>query len=245
MPILRNARRELYAQGLAAGLTQLKAAIQAGYSPKALGHASTVARRKDVKARVAELLRTKGVRLAQAMARRAGDPGEVKQALAIRTNGLLDRRQSINLTRENVAIEFARMGFATMRDYLRVQADGSPVVDFSDLNDDQWAAIREVVVETYIEGRGEDAVPVKRVRFKLHDKQAALMNLARVMGWVVERQEQVVRFEEKWAQMTPEQRSEDNRQLAGEIDRLLAGVRARRQAAENEEGITDVEPDEA
>ena len=44
------------------------------------------------------------------------------------------------------------------------------------------AALSEVTVEDYVEGRGEDARQVKRVKFKLHDKQAALVALARHLG---------------------------------------------------------------
>lgn len=53
--IADNPRHERYAQGLAAGLTQLAAYEKAGYSPNA-GSASTLAKNPKIKARVTELL---------------------------------------------------------------------------------------------------------------------------------------------------------------------------------------------
>ena len=47
---------------------------------------------------------------------------------------------------------------------------------------DKAAAIREFVVDEYMDGRGEDARPVKRTRFKLADKKAALESIGRHLG---------------------------------------------------------------
>jgi hypothetical protein len=66
-----------------------------------------------------------------------------------------------------------------MQDYIRIGRDGSPVLDFENLTRDQAAALQEVTVETYMEGRGENAREVKKVRFKLADKRAALVDLGR------------------------------------------------------------------
>lgn len=66
-----------------------------------------------------------------------------------------------------------------MQDYMRIGPDGSPVLDFENLTRDQAAALQEVTVETYTEGRGKTAREVKKVRFKLADKRAALVDLGR------------------------------------------------------------------
>jgi hypothetical protein len=42
--------------------------------------------------------------------------------------------------------------------------------------------LSEVTVEDFVDGRGEDARAVKRVKFKLHDKRAALVDLGRHLG---------------------------------------------------------------
>jgi hypothetical protein len=57
-----------------------------------------------------------------------------------------------------------------MQDYMRIGPDGDPVLDFANLTRDQAAALQEVTVESYMDGGGENAREVKKVRFKLADK---------------------------------------------------------------------------
>jgi phage terminase small subunit len=85
--------------------------------------------------------------------------------------------------------ELAKLAFANMADYMRVGADGDPVLDFSKLTRDQAAALVEVTVEDYLDGRGEDARKVRRVRFKLADKRGALVDLGKHLGIFKERVE--------------------------------------------------------
>lgn len=80
---------------------------------------------------------------------------------------------------DDVLREIARMAFSNMYDYIRIQEDGSPVVDLSALNRDTAAAIQEVTVDTYMEGRGKGAREVKRLKFKLADKARNLDMLGR------------------------------------------------------------------
>ena len=54
MPVLKNARRERLAQGLAAGKTQNEAYREAGYSPHK-SNAARMAGEPDIQARVAEI----------------------------------------------------------------------------------------------------------------------------------------------------------------------------------------------
>jgi phage terminase small subunit len=85
-------------------------------------------------------------------------------------------------TADEVLAELEHIAFANMQDYMGANADGDPVLDFSELTRGQAAALREVSVETYMEGVSKDAREVKRVRFKLHDKRAALIDLAKYHG---------------------------------------------------------------
>lgn len=76
-----------------------------------------------------------------------------------------------------VLVELSKLGRANMRDFIRISGDGDPVLDFSALTREQAAAIQELTVETYMDGGGEDAREVKRVKFRLHSKPQALSEL--------------------------------------------------------------------
>ena len=76
-----------------------------------------------------------------------------------------------------------------MLDYMRVGSSGDPVLDFSNLTREQAAALTEVMVDDYLDGRGEEAREVRKVKFKLADKRAALMDIAKLFGWITERRE--------------------------------------------------------
>jgi phage terminase small subunit len=72
--------------------------------------------------------------------------------------------------------ELTRIGFANMGDYI---GPGFEMREISEMSRDQTAALAEVTVETFMDGRGEDAREVRRVKFKLADKRAALVDLGR------------------------------------------------------------------
>jgi phage terminase small subunit len=86
------------------------------------------------------------------------------------------------ITADAVVAEFAKLGFANMADYMRAQPSGDPCLDFSALTRDQAAALQDVTVEAYAEGSGDNAREVKRVRFRLADKRAALVELGKHLG---------------------------------------------------------------
>lgn len=90
--------------------------------------------------------------------------------------------EKIEITPERIARELALMGFANMDDYMTTNNAGDPVLDFSRLSRDQAAALQEVTVDTYMEGAGKDARRVKKVKFKLADKRAALVDLGKYVG---------------------------------------------------------------
>jgi hypothetical protein len=56
---------------------------------------------------------------------------------------------------------------ADMLDYLPVGSHGDPVLDFSRLMRDQTAALVEVTGEDFVDGRGENARELRRIRIKL------------------------------------------------------------------------------
>jgi phage terminase small subunit len=87
----------------------------------------------------------------------------------------------LEITAEMVAAELAKIGFANMADYITI-VGGEPAVDLSNMTRDQAAAVQEVTVEDFKDGRGEDARDVRRVKFKLSDKRAALVDLGKHLG---------------------------------------------------------------
>jgi phage terminase small subunit len=103
------------------------------------------------------------------------------------TAAMDDRARRTEITADRVLRELALIGFANMADYMRAGPSGDPVLDFSRLTREQAAALVEVTVEDFMDGRGEDARAVRRVKFKLADKRAALVDMGKHLGMFVER----------------------------------------------------------
>jgi phage terminase small subunit len=79
---------------------------------------------------------------------------------------------------QEVLAELSKLGRANMQDFIVSGADTSDVVTaLRDMNREHAAAIQELTIETYLEGRGDDAREVKSVKLKLHDKRGALSEL--------------------------------------------------------------------
>ena len=97
--------------------------------------------------------------------------------------------QASTIAATRVLEELAKLAFANMADYMRVGPGGDPVLDFSKLTRDQAAALVEVTVEDYVDGRGEDARQVRRVKFKLASKLVALELLGKHLGLFKDRVE--------------------------------------------------------
>lgn len=154
MPILKNSKHERFAQGLAKGLTATDAYAEAGYSGDR-GHASRLAANGNIKARVTEVL-----------------------------TGAASR---VEITQARVLEELGKIGFSNMLDYISVQNDGTAYVDLSALDRDKAAAIQEVIVDSYEEhdpaSSDENAKrAVKKIKFKLSDKRAALVDIGKHLG---------------------------------------------------------------
>src|SRR5258706_8279414 len=160
MSVLRNGRHEAFARAIVKGSTGRAAYGAAGY-------------------------RAKGA-VADAAASRL--LGNVKVSARIaELKGVAAQASTVEATR--VLTELAKLAFANMLDYMRVGPDGDPVLDFSKLTRDQAAALVEVTVEDYLDGRGEDARQVRRVKFKLASKLVALELLGKHLGLFKERVE--------------------------------------------------------
>jgi phage terminase small subunit len=115
------------------------------------------------------------------------------------------RSERTAVTADLVLAELAKLGFANMADYMKAGPDGEPYLDFASLTRDQAAALQEVTVETFMVA-GEDREDledqphggalrrpagreVRRVKFKLADKRAALVDIGRHLGMFKDRVE--------------------------------------------------------
>jgi phage terminase small subunit len=90
---------------------------------------------------------------------------------------------------ERILEELARIGFANMLDYVSVGQGGDANLNLTGLTRDTAAAISEIVVDTHNARDGKDTVVVRRVRFKLLDKRAALVDLGKHLGMFKDRVE--------------------------------------------------------
>lgn len=124
------------------------------------------------------------VRSAAAQASRLLKKVKVREAIARIQARHADK---LELKAENVLAELARIGFANMRDYVRTDANGDVFIDLSDLTREQAAAIQEITVEEYTDGKGPQARTVKSTKFKLADKRGALDSISKHLGFVKER----------------------------------------------------------
>jgi phage terminase small subunit len=158
MAPLKNAKHEAFARAIVEGRTNADAYGVSGYKVTPAAAAANGSR----------LL--KNAKVSTRIA-------ELKAAAAEKT--------AISAAR--VIEELAKIGFANMADYMRVGIDGDPRLHFDELSRDQAAALQEVTVDTYLEGHGDDAREVKRVKFRLADKRAALVDLGKHLGIFAER----------------------------------------------------------
>ena len=213
MPALRNPRHERFCQAYVRGGTAGNAAAsyKAAFGKDNRAQASRLQHDRNILQRVAEL---------QA------------QVSSIEARALEKAVDRLAITKEAVLAELARMGFANMLDYVRIRDDGEPMIDLSALNRDRAAAIQEVVVDSYTDGRGDDSREVKRIRFKLADKQAALVSLGKHLGMFVERQRIPAEHADKTDDQLRDELERIDRQLAElGVDGGEALDQARRPAA--------------
>jgi phage terminase small subunit len=164
MPALKDAHRERFAQLFVSGKSQAEAHRLAGFTPNRK-NAWAVRNRKDVSRRIDELDAQRASREARALERAAA---------------------RYQVTTDRVIGELARIAFANSLDYWRVDSNGDPILDLAKITRDQGGAISEIIVDEYKDGRSTDAREVKRVRIKLADKRAALVDLGRHLGLFVD-----------------------------------------------------------
>lgn len=108
---------------------------------------------------------------------------EISAAIRDRRTRLANR---YHVTADRVVAEVARLAFARMDDFMVIGADGEPILDLSGATSDQLAALQELTVEEFTDGRS-DQREVRRVKFKLAPKKDALELLMKRLGLLTEK----------------------------------------------------------
>jgi len=88
---------------------------------------------------------------------------------------------------ERVLRELEKIGFANMLDYVKVDDEGQPCLDFTDLDREKAAAIGEIITDVITNPR--DGSITRRTKFKLLDKKGALVDLGKHLGMFVDRKD--------------------------------------------------------
>lgn len=83
---------------------------------------------------------------------------------------------------DRIVEEIANIAFFNIGEFIEVTKDGQLIYDFGEATMEDFAAIGEVTVEEFVEGKGKDATRVRRVKVKPYNKQAGLDSLARIYG---------------------------------------------------------------
>ena len=102
---------------------------------------------------------------------------------------LKKRSRRTEVTADKVIAEYALVAFADMADYIDFNSAGNVVLDWSQMPEGATKVISEITQEEFVDGKGEDARPVRRTKFKLHSKMSALNDLAKHLGMFIERHE--------------------------------------------------------
>lgn len=92
------------------------------------------------------------------------------------------RSERTEITADRVLKELAVLGFADMGTYLDLVGTDDARLDWSNLPPGATKAIHEITQEIHTEGKGDEAEAVKRTKFKLYDKRAALVDIGRHLG---------------------------------------------------------------
>jgi phage terminase small subunit len=190
--MLLNPRHEAFAQAICRGSGVLVAHKDAGYSPDP-GNAHRLVHNPKVAARIAEILGK-----------------QESRELAVNQRAV----ERLAISKESVAKEFALVGKANLMDFTELDQDGHRILNLDNVTRDQMAAVASMSVDYYVEGKGKEALKVKRVKVTMHPKVAALEKLARMFGWIVDgrylqQDDELAKLTARLANMTPEQRRAD------------------------------------
>ena len=86
------------------------------------------------------------------------------------------------VTLDDILAEYKRIAFSGMSKFIRINAQGEPVVDLSKCTPEDLDLLAETTIEDFTDGRGDDAREVRRVKIKPLDRLKALETLGKHLG---------------------------------------------------------------
>jgi phage terminase small subunit len=91
------------------------------------------------------------------------------------------------ITIERVLLELEKIGFSNMLDFIKIDDEGQPCLNFTDLDRHKAAAIGEITTDVITNPR--DGSVTRRTKFKLLDKKTALVDIGRHLGMFKEQKD--------------------------------------------------------
>lgn len=92
------------------------------------------------------------------------------------------RSARTEITQDAVVRQLAKMAFYRGSHFFRVNREGDPYVDLRDATEDDLDLLEQVQVEEFVDGRGEDARLVRKVKIKITDRLGPLKLLGEHLG---------------------------------------------------------------
>lgn len=178
MSVLKNPKRERFAQNLASGMSLLDAYEDAGFKPDR-GNAHRAQHKDDIAHRVAELLSKREFIESKATERAISKLAVTKEAIIseLAKIGFADIRKAVDW-RGNMTRESDNPNGGDVLVIREIVNQHVRLIDSDKIDDDTAAAISEVRQS-----------PTGGLSIKFHDKQAALVNLGKHLGMFIERKE--------------------------------------------------------
>ncbi len=99
------------------------------------------------------------------------------------------RAKRFEVNADRITAELVKVAFGTLGDFITVTRDGTPIINCSEIGEEEMAALSEITQDTYsdmvITSSGElDSAAVKKTKIKMHSKLDALRQLTQIFRMV-------------------------------------------------------------
>lgn len=101
----------------------------------------------------------------------------VRELESVKAQATQKAAERLEITMSRVLEELARIAFANVRDFVRIDDDGLAYVDLTDVPREKFAGVMEINTSELKAGRDKNAPIILKTRLKLANKIAALTEL--------------------------------------------------------------------